>query len=58
MLRQFPQREQDIVSLKFDADLANVQIAKIMDISEANVRVILFRTLRKLRQLMSARAES
>jgi len=58
LLRDFPQREQDIVSLKFDAELANVQIAKIMDVSEVNVRVILFRTLRKLRELMTARADS
>ena len=54
MVRGFPQREQDIVSLKFDAELSNAQIAQIMDLSEANVRVILFRTLRKLRQLMVA----
>ena len=54
MLRGFPQREQDIVSLKFDAELSNPQIAEIMDLSEANVRVILFRTLRKLRELMVA----
>jgi RNA polymerase sigma-70 factor (ECF subfamily) len=54
MVRGFPQREQDIVSLKFDAELSNTQIAQIMDLSEANVRVILFRTLRKLRELMVA----
>lgn len=53
-LRQFPQREQDIVALKFDAELSNGQIAEIMDLSEPNVRVILFRTLRKLRELMLA----
>jgi len=54
VLSSFPQREQDIVSLKFDAELSNMQIAQIMDLSEANVRVILFRTLRKLRELMVA----
>ncbi len=53
-LKNFPQREQDIVSLKFDAELANRQIAKIMGLSEANVRVILFRTLRKLREIMKS----
>jgi RNA polymerase sigma-70 factor (ECF subfamily) len=53
-LKTFPQREQDIVSLKFDAELANRQIARIMGLSEANVRVILFRTLRKLREMMKA----
>jgi RNA polymerase sigma-70 factor (ECF subfamily) len=56
LLSNFPQREQDIVSLKFDAELSNQQIAEIMDLSEANVRVILFRTLRKLRdQMLAAR---
>lgn len=54
-LQDFPQREQDIIALKFDAELPNAQIAKIMNVSEANVRVILFRTLRKLRDKMSAR---
>src|SRR3972149_351775 len=52
-LRKFPQREQDIIALKFDAELSNAQIARIMSLSEANVRVILFRTLRKLREMMA-----
>ncbi len=55
-LKAFPQREQDIVSLKFDAELTNGQIAKIMRLSEANVRVILFRTLRKLREMVKSTA--
>ena len=54
LVREFPQREQDIISLKFDAELTNQQIAQIMDLSEPNVRVIIFRTLRKLRELMIA----
>jgi len=54
-LRTFPQREQDIMALKFDAELPNPHIARIMGLSEANVRVILFRTLRKLRELLAAR---
>ncbi len=53
LLKDFPQREQDIVSLKFDAELTNGQIAHIMGLSEPNVRVILFRTLRKLREQMA-----
>ena len=40
----FPQREQDIVSLKFDAELPNSQLAEIMDLSEDNERVIRDRT--------------
>ncbi|MDO8611498.1 MAG: sigma-70 family RNA polymerase sigma factor [Dehalococcoidia bacterium] len=53
-LKKFPQREQDIVSLKFDAELTNGQIAQVMGLGEANVRVILFRTLRKLRERMKS----
>ena len=53
-LKKFPQREQDIVSLKFDAELTNGQIARVMGLGEANVRVILFRTLRKLREMMKS----
>ena len=55
LLKDFPQRERDIISLKFDAELSNTQIAQIMDLTEANVRVILFRTLRKMREVLSAR---
>lgn len=53
-VREFPQREQDIISLKFDAELTNHQIAEVMGLSEPNVRVIIFRTLRKLREMLSA----
>src|SRR5712692_2495732 len=55
LLRGFPQREQDIISLKFDAELSNIQIAQIMALTEPNVRVILFRTLRKMREIMVPR---
>jgi RNA polymerase sigma-70 factor (ECF subfamily) len=54
LVREFPQREQDIISLKFDAELTNRQIAEIMELTEPNVRVIIFRTLRKLREMMLA----
>ncbi len=56
MVRGFPQREQDIISLKFDAELSNAQIAQIMDLSEPNVRVIIFRTLKKLREMLATEA--
>ncbi len=56
-LKRFPQREQDIVSLKFDAELTNSEISAVMGLSEANVRVVLFRTLRKLREMMKSSAQ-
>lgn len=54
LVRTFPQREQDIIALKFDAELPNTQIAEIMGLSEPNVRVIIFRTLKKLREMIVA----
>jgi RNA polymerase sigma factor (sigma-70 family) len=54
LVSTFPQREQDIISLKFDAELTNHQISEIMELTEPNVRVIIFRTLRKLREMMVA----
>lgn len=53
-VRNFPQREQDIISLKFDAELSNAQIAEIMGLSEPNVRVITFRTIRRLKKMLAS----
>ncbi len=55
-LRHFPRREQDIIALKFDAELTNAQIAEVMRLTESNVRVILCRTLQKLRKALQAEA--
>ena len=52
-LRQFPQREQDITALKFDAELTNAQIAQVVGLSEGKVGVVLYRTLRKLRKALA-----
>ena len=49
-VRRLPQREQDILSLKFDAELTNAQIGEVMGLTESNVRVIFTRTLQKLRK--------
>ena len=53
-LRQLPRREQEIISLKFDAELTNREIADVLNTSEVNVRVTIFRALRKLRGRMQA----
>lgn len=42
-------RERHIVALKFGANLTNVQIAVLVDLSESNVGVILYRTMKKLK---------
>jgi len=46
---QLPKREQEVISLKFDAELSNREIAQVLGTSEVNVRVTMFRALRKLR---------
>jgi RNA polymerase sigma-70 factor (ECF subfamily) len=44
-----PTRDRELLSLKFDAELTNAEIAKVVGMSPLNVRVALFRALRKLR---------
>ena len=51
-------REQEIISLKFDAELTNREIADILKTSEVNVRVTIFRALRKLRARMEQQQEA
>jgi RNA polymerase sigma factor (sigma-70 family) len=53
LVRQLPRREQEIIALKFDAELTNREIANVLNTSEVNVRVTIFRALRKLRERMS-----
>jgi RNA polymerase sigma factor (sigma-70 family) len=58
LLRQLPPREHEIISLKFDAELTNREIADILKTSEVNVRVTIFRALRKLRARMEQQQEA
>jgi len=48
-LNRLPERERDILTLKYGADLNNRQIAQQLQLSESNVGTILNRTLQKLR---------
>jgi RNA polymerase sigma factor (sigma-70 family) len=48
-LSQLSQQEQDIISLKFGAELTNRQIAGMLNLSDSNVGVIVHRTIHKLR---------
>ena len=48
-LQRLPQDEQEIIRLKFGAELNNRQIAKMLGLSESNVGTKLYRTVRKLR---------
>jgi RNA polymerase sigma factor (sigma-70 family) len=50
-LMQLPQDEQEIIRLKFGAELNNRQIARMMGLSESNVGTKLYRSIRKLRDV-------
>ncbi|MBZ9607447.1 sigma-70 family RNA polymerase sigma factor [Clostridium estertheticum] len=49
-LKMLNERDRNIVSLKFGANLKNQEIAQILDITESNVGVILYRTMKKLKK--------
>ena len=49
-LKKLSEREQKIIELKFWAGLSNIEIAKTLEITPANVGIILFRALGTLRQ--------
>lgn len=58
LVKQLPRREQEIIALKFDAELTNREIAGILATSEVNVRVTIFRAIRKLRDRMQTAGEA
>jgi len=49
LIRKLPERDRDVLSLKFGAEATNRTIAEILNLTESNVGVILYRTLRRLR---------
>lgn len=49
IVADLPDREQEILALKYGAEMSTRQIAKQMGLSSVNVRIILYRTIRKLR---------
>ncbi len=49
------ERERDILALKFASGMTNRRIAKLTGLGESNVSVILFRTIRKLRDELRSR---
>jgi RNA polymerase sigma-70 factor, ECF subfamily len=52
LLARLPQREREIISLKFGADLNNREISIFNGLSESNVGTILSRVLQRLREQM------
>ena len=49
LLAELPDRERELVALKYGADLTNRAIARQMRLSETNVGTLLHRTVQKLR---------
>jgi RNA polymerase sigma-70 factor (ECF subfamily) len=49
-----PERDQEIIRLKFGGGLGNREIAEIVDLNAGHVAVIVYRALRKLRRLLEA----
>jgi RNA polymerase sigma-70 factor (ECF subfamily) len=56
-LAQLSQPEQEIISLKFGAEMTNRQIAKALALTESNVAVIIYRAVRKLRDNFRGRQD-
>lgn len=54
LLRQLPGREQELIALKYGADLTHREIATVTGLSESNVGTILHRTVQKLRESWDA----
>ncbi|HZP26273.1 MAG TPA: sigma-70 family RNA polymerase sigma factor [Dehalococcoidia bacterium] len=52
LVQQLPPREQEVIALKFDAELTNREIANVLDTTEINIRVAVFRGLRRLRNII------
>jgi len=50
LLSRLPERERELIALKYGADLTNRRIAEITGLSESNVGVILHRAIGKLRE--------
>jgi RNA polymerase sigma-70 factor (ECF subfamily) len=50
LLKQLPQREQELVALKYGAEITNRAIAELTGLSESNVGTILHRVVQTLRR--------
>jgi RNA polymerase sigma-70 factor (ECF subfamily) len=53
-LTKLPERERELLALRYGADLAGPEIAQLTGLSLANVHQILSRSLRRLRGLLDA----
>jgi len=56
-LKQLGGRDQDLLALKFSSELTNREIAKICQLNETHVGVLLYRALKQLRQCLTTMEE-
>lgn len=54
LLRALPEREAELIALKYGAGLNNREIARTTRLSESNVGTILYRTIHSLKQELEA----
>lgn len=57
LVARLAEREREIIALKFGAGLTNRQIAELIGLTESNVGVILYRTIRVLRRALGQEDE-
>jgi RNA polymerase sigma factor (sigma-70 family) len=57
LVSQLPTRERELVAFKYGAGLNNREIARLTHLSEANVGIILYRVVAKLRTEMEVNDE-
>ena len=55
-LRRLSQRDQELIALKFEGELSYAEISAVLGLSEVNVRVSIFRALKRLRRMMEEEA--
>ena len=51
-LGRMSDRDQELLALKFEGELSYTEISRVLRLSEVNVRVSIFRALKRLRSLM------
>jgi RNA polymerase sigma-70 factor, ECF subfamily len=55
LLAELPDRERELLALKYGSGLNNREIASLTGVSESNIGTILYRTLQRLRTLWDKR---
>lgn len=53
-VQKLPEREKEIISMRFGAELTNTEIAELTELSYSNVSVIIYRSIKRLKAEMEA----